>query len=368
MNFAELRIALVGPVPPPEGGMANQTRQLGELLRREGAHITLIPVNAPYRPTWIAKLRGIRAVFRLLPYVVHLWRAAGNVHVFHIMANSGWSWHLFATPAVWIARMRGIPSVVNYRGGEAETFLLRSGGFVLRTLHSATALVVPSGFLREVFARRGVPNEVVPNIVDLERFQPSYSPGPRRAPRLMVARNLEPIYDIATALRAFALVYETIPEARLTVAGTGPELEALQALAAELRIAHAVDFCGRMDRDQMAQLYRSASVVISPSRIDNMPNSILEAMASGVPIVSTNVGGVPFILKNGVNGLLVAVGDHAAMANAARRVLREPDLANRLRDAALADVQQYAWPRVRQRWIDLYASVLSGVRIAVPTA
>src|SRR4029453_8859503 len=104
MNLAGLRVGLVGPMPPPEGGMANQTRQLCELLRRDGAEVTVIAVNAPYRPPWLAGLRGVRAIFRLVPYVVRLWRVASEVDVFHIMANSGWSWHLSAAPAVWIAR------------------------------------------------------------------------------------------------------------------------------------------------------------------------------------------------------------------------------------------------------------------------
>jgi glycosyltransferase involved in cell wall biosynthesis len=355
-------------MPPPEGGMANQTRQLCELLERDGAEVTVVAVNPPYRPHWIARLRGVRAVFRLVPYVLRLWRAASQVDLFHIMANSGWSWHLHAVPAVWIARIRGTPSVVNYRGGEARTFLGTSGVVVLKTLRVAGVLAVPSGFLRQVFGQWGVPSEIVPNIIDTERFRPTDAPRNPGASHLVVARSLEPIYDIATALRAFALVHEHMPEARLTVAGSGPDAEALQLQAAALGIADAVDFCGRLDRDRMAELYRTASVVLNPSRVDNMPNSVLEAMASGAPVVSTDVGGIPFIVRNGVTGLLVAAGDHVAMAAAVRRLLGEQELAGRLRDAALADVQQYAWSRVRQRWADVYASVLAGARVAVRMA
>jgi glycosyltransferase involved in cell wall biosynthesis len=359
MNLSALRIALVGPLPPPEGGMANQTRQLAELLRSEGAQVMVVQANAPYRPRWAEGLRGVRAVFRLMPYLVRLWRAAGSVDVFHVMANSGWSWHLVAAPAVWIARMRGIPCVVNYRGGEAEAFLERSGALVLQTLRGVSALAVPSGFLQQIFGRWGLRSTIVPNIIDMERFRPgSPGQGPGR-PHLVVARNLEAIYDIGTALRAFAAIRADWPGTKLTVAGWGPERRALQSLAAELGIAEAVDFCGRLDRDQMAELYRSAAVVMNPSRVDNMPNSVLEAMASGAPVVSTNAGGVPFIIRDGVTGLLVATGDHAAMAAAVLRVLRDPQCARRLRDAALDAVQQYTWPQVRQRWAEVYAFATS---------
>jgi glycosyltransferase involved in cell wall biosynthesis len=176
------------------------------------------------------------------------------------------------------------------------------------------------------------------------------------------------MYDIPTALRAFAQIRKNAPGARLTVAGSGPEHRALNALAAELGIAEAVSFCGRLDRDQMAELYRSATVVINPSRVDNMPNSVLEAMASGAPVVSTNVGGVPFILQDGVTGLLVGAGDHAAIAAAVQRLLADPQLMQQLRDAALADVQRYTWPLVRQRWADVYASAVSGNRVEVRPA
>jgi glycosyltransferase involved in cell wall biosynthesis len=342
--------------------MATQTRQLAELLREEGARVTVVPVNAPYRPQWIGNLRGARALFRLLPYVLRLWRVADEADVFHIMANSGWSWHLFAAPAVAVARLRGVPSVVNYRGGEAERFLERSAATVLPVLRRADALAVPSTFLRQIFGRHGFGAEIVPNIIDLRRFRPAAGEPDRRAPHLVVARNLEALYDIGTSLRAFALIRVQIPAAKLTVAGSGPERAALVRLAEKLGIARAVDFCGRLEREAMADLYRAACLVLNPSRVDNMPNSVLEAMASGVPVVSTDAGGVPFVIRQGITGLLVGPGDDTAMAEAALRLLGDAGQWQRIRDAALADVQQYTWAQVRERWSRIYAAVISGVR------
>lgn len=366
MSLRGLRILLVGPLPPPEGGMANQTRQLAEQLESEGAVVTLVRTNPPCRPSWVGRLRFFRGAVRLFPYVLRLWRATANAEVVHVMANSGWAWYLCATPAILVACMRGVPSVVNYHGGEAQWFLERSGRIVLAILGWASALAVPSAFLQQVFRRSGVGSDVVPNIVDPERFSPAAELVSR--PHIVVPRNLEPIYDVPTALRAFARVRAQLPAARLTVAGSGPERLALQRQAANLGIAEAVDFCGRLSREEMAALYRSARVVLNPSRVDNMPISVLEGMASGVPVISTNVGGVPFIVRDGVNALLVAPGDDAGMAAAALRVLEEPALAQRLRNAALKEVEQYTWPQVKHRWASVYASVRTGARVSIRPA
>lgn len=353
--FSGLSVALVGPLPPPAGGMANQTRQLAQLLQADGAKVELVQTNPPYRPLWLGRLRGVRALARLLPYLQALWRATGRNDLMHLMANSGWSWHLFAVPAIWLARARGLPVVVNYRGGEAGAFLDASGGRVRASMRRATALIVPSGFLQEVFARHGMPARIVPNVVDLRRFFPAQVDIADEAPCILVARNLELLYDNATALRAFARVVTEIPSARMAIAGTGPEETALRRLATELGVAARVEFTGRLEPDAMAERLRRAQVALNPSRADNMPNSVLEALASGVPVVSTAVGGVPFVVADEQTALLVPAGDAQAMAAALLRLLRDRVLARRLSAAGLQEVQRYTWCRVAPELRRVYA-------------
>ncbi|MCI1193131.1 glycosyltransferase family 4 protein [Calidifontimicrobium sp. SYSU G02091] len=349
--LAGMRICLVGPMPPPNGGMAMQTRQLAELLRSEQVVVELVPTNLPYRPAWVGGMKGVRALFRLVPYVTRLWRAAGRNDLMHVMANSGWSWHLFAAPAVWVGRVRRVPVVVNYRGGEAAAFLDRAGRAVATTMRRASRLVVPSGFLQEVFALHGMGAEVVPNIVDRSLFFPG---EPTVPPQIIVARNLEPIYDNATALRAFAIVRTRRPDVRLLIAGTGPEAGSLHRLASELGIQAAVEFAGRLEREVMAQRLRASVVSLNPSRVDNMPNSVLEALASGVPVVSTDVGGVPYIVKHGETALLVPPGNPTRMAEAILSLLEDASLAQQLRSAGLASVAAYTWDSVGPRWGHIY--------------
>jgi len=358
MISEKLRVGLVGPLPPPFGGMANQTRQLAELLSDKGITVSMAQVNAPYCPTWIGQVPFLRAVFRLLPYILSLWRLAGRADLMHVMANSGWSWHLFAAPAIWIAHWRKVPVVVNYRGGEAGAFLDRSASKIRWSLSRASVLAVPSGFLQEVFGRFGITAEVVPNIINLERFR---NPNPHRNIRrhLLVARNLEPIYDNETAIRAFALVHSRYPDVTLTIAGSGPEANALQSLVNNLSLSAAVKFTGRLEPQAMASLYRAVDIAINPSLVDNMPNSVLEALASGVPVVSTNVGGVPYIVSDRETALLVPARSPEAMANALMRLIDEPSLCNKLIDNGLAEVRRYTWDNVWPQWEKVYKLALS---------
>lgn len=360
-SVSGLRIGLVGPLPPPAGGMAMQTRQLAELLQAAGARVTLVQTNAPYRPAFVGRVPVLRAAARLLPYLWRLWRAAGRSDLFHVMANSGWSWHLFAAPAVRIARWRGVPVLVNYRGGEAAGFLARSRASVAATLAPAARLVVPSGFLQAVFREHGMAAEIVPNIVDLERFRPAPA-RPLDPPHLVVARNLEPIYDNATVLRALARVHERYPQARLTVAGTGPERAALEALVQELGLGDRVRFAGRLDREAMAELLRSATLAINPSRVDNMPNSVLEALASGVPVLSTDVGGVPYIVRHGEEAWLVPAASPGPMAEGILRLLDDPALAERLARAGIEAASRYSWRAVAPQLLGHYRSLVDGRR------
>jgi glycosyltransferase involved in cell wall biosynthesis len=242
--------------------------------------------------------------------------------------------------------------IVNYRGGEAAAFLEKQLWLIRPTLAKVASIIVPSGFLEGVFARYGVRTEVVPNVVDLSRFHPL--DRRKTGMEIVVTRNLEDVYDIPTALRAFARIRQTVQSAHLTVAGSGPRLEDCRNLCRELRILDHVTFTGRIDNELVAKLYQRADLVLNPSSVDNMPISLLEAMASGVPIVSTNVGGIPYLVTDSVTALLVPPRDPEAMAFAALRLLLDSNEAKRLAAAGLRLAAEFTWQRVRPRLLEVY--------------
>tara|TARA_R110002049_G_scaffold53223_8_gene148999 strand:- start:384 stop:1463 length:1080 start_codon:yes stop_codon:yes gene_type:complete len=349
-----VRLGLVGPLPPPNGGMAMQTLQLARLLAEEGVAVEVVQTNPPYWPAAVGKVKGLRALFRILPYLWRVWRMAGRVDVIHLMANSGWSWQLFAAPVIWIGWLRRKPVLVNYRGGEAREYLQASARWVKPTLARAAQLVVPSGFLRQVFSDFGVAAAVIPNIIDLTLFTPASEPPSDTAFTLAVTRNLEPIYGLDTALRALSLARKTVPTLQLRIAGSGPQGAELERLVETLGLGDAVAFLGRLDRAQVVELYHSSHAMLNPSRVDNMPNSVLEALACGLPVISTDVGGVPYIVEDEQTALLVPRDDAPAMAQAMIRLYSDSSLRCQLREQGRRTVAQYAWDEVRPLWLALY--------------
>ncbi|GAB5381775.1 MAG: glycosyltransferase family 4 protein [Aliiglaciecola sp.] len=352
-----LSVLLVGPIPPPAGGMANQTRQLRQLLQSSGAYVELVAVNKPYSPQFIGRIPFLRAFFRLVPYIFNLFKHTSKADVVHIMANSGWSWHLFATPAIWVAFLLRTPVVVNYRGGHAEPFFERSWPIVKLSIDRASHVIVPSDYLKEVFGKYDKRADVVPNILNNEVFFPKEHLGDvdtESGPVLLVTRNLEPIYDIPTALRCLRRVMEKYPNAKLLVAGSGPEYEALNKLARQLSIVNNVEFLGRLDSNRIAELYREADVLLNPSTVDNSPNSVIEALASGLAVVTTNVGGIPKLVENEHDAMMIPPGQPDLMAEKVIQVLDDKIKRVALIVNGLEKVQRFYWSNVSQRLMDAY--------------
>ncbi|MFT5334039.1 MAG: glycosyltransferase involved in cell wall biosynthesis [Halioglobus sp.] len=354
------RLGIVGPLPPPAGGMATQTRQLVDLMRAEGVLVVLVQTNKPYWPNKIESIKGIRAVFRLIPYLREVWKMVGSVDVVHLMANSGWSWQLFSAPTVWIGWLRKTPVIVNYRGGEAQSYFAESFSRVKPTLAKAATIVAPSGYLKKVFADFGLETHVIPNIVDLERFKPREERLDEGASffRLIITRNLEAIYGIDTAIRAIGLAREQIPDIQLQIAGNGPQRAELENLVAALGLEQHVNFVGRIGAGQIVEFYQSANVMLNPTTVDNMPNSVLEALACGVPVVTTNVGGIPYIVEHEETALMVPVGDFQKMAEHVVRLYNSPELVQKLIGNGLAAVKPYSWPEVKHQWLSAYESTV----------
>ncbi len=335
------------------GGQAVQASRLLRSWRNDpDVDAWLVPINpAPPRMLApIAKIKYLRTVVTQLLYWPLLLRELRRADIVHVFSASYFSFLLAPLPAVLIAKLYGKPVVMNYRSGQAPDHLKRSA-IARATLRAVDANAVPSRFLHDVFAGFGLKSGIVPNIVDIERFR--FRRRERLRPRILSTRNFEGLYNLPCTLRAFRLVQDRYPDASLTLVGSGSMDAAIRRLADDLRLEH-VTFAGRVPPDEIWRYYADADLYLQTPDIDNMPSSVLEAFASGCPVVSTNAGGVPAILTDGLHGLLVPCGDAGAAGEAMLRLLDEPAFARRVADAALDTCGMYQWSSVRAQWVALY--------------
>jgi len=352
-----LSVAIVAPSLAILGGQAVQAHRLLDAWRNDAeVDAWLVPVNPPLPPglRWASRVKYVRTIATQLAYWPLLARELRRADIVHIFSASYWSFLLAPLPAVVIARLARRPILMNYRSGEAPDHLRRSA--IARATLRGVRNVVPSRFLREVFSSHGIDAHVIPNIIDRDRF--AFRLRDPLRPRLLSTRNFEPLYNVACTLRAFERIQARWPDAALTLVGAGSQERALRRLAAELKLQN-VEFAGPMPPDAIWRCYADADIYIQSPDIDNMPSSVLEAFASGLPVVSTNAGGIPAILTHGVHGLLSATDDHEKLAAHALRLLDDRTFARQVALAAYDVTGELVWERVRMQWLETYRGLLA---------
>jgi glycosyltransferase involved in cell wall biosynthesis len=349
---ARPRITLVAAGLEILGGQGVQAVALVEGLQREGYPVRFLPIN-PAFPAWLRPLRQLRYVrtfFNQLFYLPSL-LALRRSDVAHVFSASYWSFLLAPVPALLAARLFGKRAVLHYHSGEAEDHLSRWGVLVHPWLLMADEIVVPSEYLHDVFARHGYHTRVVKNVVDTTRF--AYRERSTLKPRLLSVRNLEPHYRVDTVIEGFALLKLRYPDATLTVAGYGSQEAELRGLAAGLGVS-GIRFLGRVEPEGVPSLYAEADIFVNAAVIDNQPVSVLEAFASGLPVVSTGTGDIAAMLRHGEAGVLVPPGDPPAIAQAVASLLEQPHRAVGIARRARAEVELYTWARISAEWAEVY--------------
>jgi glycosyltransferase involved in cell wall biosynthesis len=348
-----LRVAIVAPSLRYIGGQSAQA----DLLLRSWQNdpdidIRLIPVDPllPRALAWAGNIPGLRTVLREPIYFWYLWRDLKGVDVAHLFSAAYWSFLLAPAPAWLLAKLRGSKSLINYHSGEARDHLqrFRSAKFVLSRVDK---IVVPSGYLVDVFKEFGLSASAVPNIVDLSQFV--YRERAPLRPHLVCTRGFSTYYSVDVVVRAFAEVKKQFPEAQLDLVGSGPLEADIRKLVADLNLS-GVNFTGVASRQQIGKCYDRADIFINASWLDNMPLSVIEAFASGTPVVSTSPECMPYLVEHERTGLLSPVGDDEALAANVIRVLRDPALAARLAQNANQEAQKYTWKLVRDQWLGAY--------------
>lgn len=344
----KIKVALIAPSMSQLGGQSIQARRLLEAFEAdEEIELTFIPNNPE---NFGQNVKFLRTATTSLKFWFSLLKTLRKAEIAHVFSSGTTSYLISTLPALYAAKFYGVKTILHYHTGEAETHL-KNWKKSAQTMRMFDRIVAPSQFLVDVFARFNLRAQAIFNFVETEKFK--FRVRQPLNPVFFSNRNFESHYQVGDVLRAFAVIQEKFSNARLIIVGAGSEEAALKKLAEELQLKNT-EFAGRVEQEKMPEFYDRADVYLNSSIVDNMPLSIIEAFSCGLPVISTNAGGIPYIVTHEETGLLVNANDYESLAEQAVRLFEDKELAQKIIAKARAECVKYSWDEVRKEWVEIY--------------
>lgn len=307
-------------------------------LRKEGFSIKVVSSN-PNK--FLRLLEMIFAIFRLKNWVD-----------FIIIDTYSTSNFWYAVTCGKIAHFLRIPVIFLLHGGNLPTRFSQSSPAVLKIFRKAHRLVAPSEYLFKNFQDFNFQNlKMIPNSLELENYH--FSSRFSEIPNILWLRAFDETYNPEMALEVFKIVQKKYPDVTMKMLGPDKDgsLQRIQAIVQKENLS--IELPGKMSLKNWLQVTRECNVFLNTSRIDNMPVSVLEAMALGLPVISTNVGGLPYLIENGENGLLVNSGDAEKMARQVIKIFQDENQYSTLAQNGRHTAEHYSWQKVKGFWLEL---------------
>lgn len=287
---------------------------------------------------------------RLADFIWTVWRQRNRYKVALIDVYSGPSF-IWAELVCWALRFVGKPYVLTLHGGNLPVFGQKYGNRVRGLLQGACAVTTPSAYLFEQMRVYRHDLILLPNSLELGKYPLKYRDRPE--PNLVWLRAFHDIYNPSLAVKVVALLAKDFPAVKLTMIGPDKRdgsLEAARNLAGKLGVQEKIMFAGPVPKATTPERLAQGDILLNTPRVDNTPVSILEAMACGVCVVSTNVGGIPYLLEHDREALLVPDNDEIAMAKAVQRLVNEEGVAGRLSRSGRRKTEQFDWSTILPKW------------------
>jgi glycosyltransferase involved in cell wall biosynthesis len=294
---------------------------------------------------------------RLTDMLASAWGNRRRYDVAHVDVYSGAAF-FWAEAVACVLRRAGKPYALTLHGGALPAFAARWKGRVEHLLTSAAAVTAPSRYLVDSMRIYRSDLRLIPNGIELSQYP--YRLREEACPHLIWLRAFHRIYDPVLAVQVLALLRQRGWDADLTMIGPdkgdGSLLETRDAVR-RLQVGAAVRFSGSVPKADTGRSISAGDIFLNTTTIDNAPVSVLEAMACGSCIVSTNAGGIPQLVRDGRTALLVKPGDAEGMAAAVARILKDRELAATLSAQAHADSAAFDWSRIVPQWHQLLRSL-----------
>ena len=333
-----MKVLLITNYKKGTGSISGQVELLQRNLEKEGLMADIF------------NTRG-SLIYRLL-CKQRLLRKAADYDVLHIHCCSNVGFFP-AIVGISVGKRLGKKVVLTYHGGGADEFFRKHKRIVRHYLLKTDANIVLSGYLGTVFDKYRIPYTVIPNVIELDssrfRLRESIKPD------FISTRTLSPLYNIECILRAFKRVKQQIPQATLRIVGDGPSRTGLEEMVRSEGIKDVL-FVGRVDNSEIYSQLDKADIFLSAPRIDNMPVSILEAFNAGLLVISSKVGGVPYMIEDGVNGLLFESDNDKELAEKMISIVTDSKSLSMIENAH-SSLAAYSWERVWTKLSKVYSKI-----------
>lgn len=277
---------------------------------------------------------------------------AANVAVF---SGNAFLWAEITTLLLsWLRK----PVVLTLHGGSLPEFASRNPRRFQRVLKHAAAVTAPSEYLKDQLKPYYQGIQIIPNGLDISAYP--FRSREKATPRLIWLRAFHEMYNPMLVVPIIANIQQDFPDVRISVIGPVKDHsreKTIQAAKA-LSVTDRMTIIPGVPKTSVPTYLNSADIFLNTTSVDNQPVSVLEAMACGLCVVSTNVGGLPYLIRSGVEGILCPPDDDQAMADAVRRILRDPQLASHLSSNARVRAETHDWHTVLEKWEKLFASII----------
>jgi glycosyltransferase involved in cell wall biosynthesis len=248
-----------------------------------------------------------------------------------------------------LLRLKYIPKL---HGGNLPNRINNSKFFSDFIFKNAYVNVAPSNYLYEAFYKKGYTNLIyIPNTIEVNLYTQSIKEYD--APRLLWVRSFADIYNPIMAIKVFIKVKQLFPNAKIGMVGPIKDNSYSKTLRFVKNNNVEVLFTGKLSKEEWIELSKEYNIFINTTHFDNTPISVIEAMALGLPVISTNVGGIPFLLEHDFSALLINDNDVEDMYNQIIRLMKEPKLAQKIAKNGKEIIKKFDWDIVKNQWIEL---------------
>jgi glycosyltransferase involved in cell wall biosynthesis len=329
------KVMIVGLFQNADKAPVTQASELFSLLKNNNYPVLAV---SKYKNKW---LRLIDIVYKLLFY-----RNQYEIAVVQFYSGNSFIWQYIAAVIVKFLNKKLIFTI---HGGSVPDSIKNKTQQYLSLLKKADSITVPSGYIAKSLNEHSIQSELIENSISLKKYP--FAPKGKLTHTLLWMRAFSDIYNPLMAVKVVAELKKKYPDIKIYMGG--PDLGGLQAtqkLIEELGLQDNIEIVGFMNFQAKIKYARQASVYISTNKIDNAPVSFLEMWAMGLPVISTNVGGVPYLVNDGENGLLIEQNDYTSMAEKVSKIFENKALADKLVNNGRTKVLNYDQNTVYEKW------------------